>query len=400
VRGPLSVLIIAQYFPPDLGGSATRAYNVAKGLLLNGCRVTVVAAFPHYPHGNIPTEYRWKPFKEELKDEIRVIRTFMPPIKSVGLFRRLVLMGCFAVSSLFVFPKVKNMDVIWASSWTPGIIYSRLKRRPLALNVDDLILEDVIDLGLMGNDSLIIKLAERIYKVLLRKGNAVTPVSPGYVDVLSKNYGVNEGNIHVVLGGVDTRLFRSSNPSLNNGKFTVLYSGAFSVAYDFDQIFSAAEIVEKEGGGVDFVIQGGGELAMYLETKVKGLNLRNVGVINEIVSREEVAELLKGANALILPLKDLGKPYLGMSSKIYEYQAAGRPIICCAEGMPAEYVKESRSGLVVKPGDYKALAKSVLYLKKNQSILKELGENGRQYVENTVSLKKIGSVIKQLLLEL
>ena len=78
----MNVLILAQYFPPDLGGAATRAYNLAKGLALNGCNVTVIAAFPHYPHGNIPKEYRWKPLKVEWMGNIKVIRTFMPPIKS------------------------------------------------------------------------------------------------------------------------------------------------------------------------------------------------------------------------------------------------------------------------------------------------------------------------------
>jgi colanic acid biosynthesis glycosyl transferase WcaI len=92
----LHVLVIAQYFPPDLGGSATRAYNMAKGLALNGCRVTVVAAFPHYPLGKIPKEYRWKPIKVEWMGKIRIIRTLMPPVKSVGFFKRLILIWSFA----------------------------------------------------------------------------------------------------------------------------------------------------------------------------------------------------------------------------------------------------------------------------------------------------------------
>ena len=29
----MRVLVLAQYFPPDMGGGATRAYNVAEGLL-------------------------------------------------------------------------------------------------------------------------------------------------------------------------------------------------------------------------------------------------------------------------------------------------------------------------------------------------------------------------------
>jgi len=67
------------------------------------------------------------------------------------------------------------------------------------------------------------------------------------------------------------------------------------------------------------------------------------------LSRDEVAELLTQADVLLLPLRDFGRPYLGISSKLYEYQAVGKPIICCAEGEPTRYVKEIISGIVVKP---------------------------------------------------
>jgi len=78
------------------------------------------------------------------------------------------------------------------------------------------------------------------------------------------------------------------------------------------------------------------------------------------------------------------------ASKLYEYQAVGRPIICCAEGQPAECVKETGSGVVVKPGDYEALAKVVLYLKNNPDLARGLGDSGRRYVEDNLSIEKIG----------
>ena len=52
----MHVLILSQIFPPDMGGSATRAYNVAKGLVLNRVKVTVVAGFFHYPTGTLSYE--------------------------------------------------------------------------------------------------------------------------------------------------------------------------------------------------------------------------------------------------------------------------------------------------------------------------------------------------------
>jgi glycosyltransferase involved in cell wall biosynthesis len=398
-KSNLNVLILAQYFPPDLGGSATRAYNVAKGLILNECNVTVVTAFPHYPHGDIPKEYRWKPFKVEWMGRIRVIRTFMPPLKSEGFFKRLLLLASFAVSAVFALPVVGRFDVVWASSWAPGVFYSRVKRRKLVLNVDDLTIKDVVDLGLLREGSMLVRVGRLAYKVFYVQGDAVTPISPGYVERIME-YGVKKEKICPVRGGVDLETFRLA-PRQRDDKFTVLYSGAFSVAYDFEQILRAADVLRKEKrDDVVFVIQGAGELGDQIRSSVEDLKLKNVAIINKIVSRGEVAELLNGADALILPLADFGRPYLGISSKLYEYQAVGKPIICCAYGEPADYVEETKSGIVVKPGDYESLARAVLYLKNNPGLADSFGESGRKYVDGNVSIEKIGLEMKDLLIRL
>jgi glycosyltransferase involved in cell wall biosynthesis len=393
----MRVLVIAQYFPPDMGGGATRAYNVAKGLGLNGCEVTVVTAFPHYPSGNVPERYRWKPFVLEDVEGFRVVRTFVPPVASQGLAKRLALFLSFIASSLFAAPFVGKVDVVWAAnpnvlSVFPALFYGLVKRKPVALNVDDLWPEDLHNFGLVDEDSLVFKVMRFVAKFAYSKAGLITPISPGYVEVLCGKYGVNRGRVHVVRAGVDLDTFRVVSDRLNySGEaFRVLYSGAFSVAYDFDQVLLAAKMLENVGG-VEFVLQGGGELVDYVKSRVKELKLSNVGVIDRIVSRAEVAKLLSEADALILPLRDFGKPYLGISSKLYEYQAAGKPIVCCAEGQPAEYIEETGSGIVVKPGDYEALGKAVLYLKENRDVAGKLGVSGSRYVGNNLSVKKIGS---------
>ncbi len=257
----MNVLILAQYFPPDLGGAATRAYNMAKGLALIGCKVTVIAAVPHYPHGNIPKEYKWIPIKVERMDNFKVIRTFMPPIKSMGFFKRLVLIGSFTVSSLFALPFVGKVDSVWASSWAPGYIFSKIKRKPLALNVDDLTLEDLVDLELFEEDSLILKVWVAVYRLFFVKGDILTPISTGYFEIMSKKYAVKPERIHLVRGGVDLSTFKLIPTKRDpNGKFIVLYSGAFSIAYDFEQIIQAAKIIESKDQNVEFIIQGAGEL--------------------------------------------------------------------------------------------------------------------------------------------
>jgi len=396
----LNVLVVAQYFPPDLGGAATRAFNVAKGLVLNGCNVTVITAFPHYPHGNIPREYRYKPFKMEWFGKAKVIRTFVLPLESKGLFKRLLLFGSFMLSSLSALPMVGKIDVVWAANpdifvLIPSVAYGAVKRKPVVSNVDDLIIEDLYDLSLVRRGSIVSQIAEFFAKVLFAKVKAATPISPGYIETL-RRYGVDERRIYVVRGGVDLDVFKPGFKRDAGGKFVVLYSGGFSIAYDFEQIFKAAKIVEDLDDNVEFVIQGKGELLGSMRSKVNELNVKNLRIVDKLLSREAVAELLGQADVLILPLVDFKIPYRGMSSKLYEYQAVGKPVICCSRGVPKDYVEETNSGLVVYPGDHKALAKAVIELKENSRVARVMGENGRKYVEHEASIEAIGLKMKEI----
>ena len=85
-----------------------------------------------------------------------------------------------------------------------------------------------------------------------------------------------------------------------------------------------------------------------------------------------------------------------MSSKLYEYQAVGKPIICCSKGVPSTYVEETCSGLVVNPGDSESLAKAILKLKQNPTLAQKMGENGRKYVETEASIEAVGDIMKEI----
>ncbi len=80
-----------------------------------------------------------------------------------------------------------------------------------------------------------------------------------------------------------------------------------------------------------------------------------------------------------------------MSSKLYEYQAVGKPIICCSSGTPGRYVAETKSGIVVKPGDYEGLAKAIMYTYNHRDIMNGFGIAGRRYVEKNLSLDSVSS---------
>jgi colanic acid biosynthesis glycosyl transferase WcaI len=263
--------------------------------------------------------------------------------------------------------------------------------------VDDLWPEALYDLGI-SEKSFLAKFGELMARTAYRFASLITPISPDYVNTLEGKYQTKGSKISVVPAGVDLDKFkyRQEDSSPDNGKLTVLYIGAFSPAYDFDQVLKAAKLLAPFSD-VEFVIQGGGELSDTLKSKVKNMELSNVKIVDRIVSRDEVAAILSRAGLVLLPLNGIGSIEMGLSSKLYEYQAAGKPIICCSRGQPGRYVSKTKSGIVVQPGDYEALAESILYLRKNRTVADELGKSGRQYVENNLSIEKIGFKMKKIL---
>ncbi len=383
-----------------MGGGSTRAFNIAKGLILNGCDVVVVSAFPHYPAGDIPAKYRWRPLVFERVDGISVIRTPVPPVASEKLTKRLVLFISFAVTSLFALPFSGRVNVVWAAnpnliSFVPARIFSFVKRAPVGLNVDDLWPEDM---GL-PDTSILYKVIRLVARVVYQKAQVITPISPDYVDTINQSYGDHNKKIHVIGGGVDVSIFKPAEDGLTTMKsineFVVLYSGSFSTAYDFEQVLLAAREVQAGfESSVRFVIQGKGELANNIKRRIVELELNNIALVEKILSRPDVAKMLQQSSALVLPLKDLGRPYSGISSKIYEYQAVGKPVLCCAQGAPSSHIERTRSGIVVRPGDFKSLAESILYLKRHPEVAGELGKNGRDYVERTSTIERIGRKMK------
>src|SRR5437764_2799879 len=175
----MNVLMFAQYFPPDFGGAATRAYNVAKGLVLHGCNVIVITAFPHYPHGHITDRYKRKILTIEESDGIIVIRTWIPGIDHSSHIKRIVLHLSFILSSLLGFFYVRKVDIIFAMnpslfSFFPALLYKLLFQKNIVRNVDDLWPEVWYDLGIIKN-RFVKKILDYISKLSYRVPAAIIP---------------------------------------------------------------------------------------------------------------------------------------------------------------------------------------------------------------------------------
>ncbi|RLI41924.1 hypothetical protein DRO69_10990 [Candidatus Bathyarchaeota archaeon] len=396
----MKVLVLAQYFSPDMGGGSARATNVVNGLLVNGCAVTVVAAFPHYPHGNVPSWYKRKAIVSERFGGAKVFRVWVPALSHSSVINRVVLHFCFCVSSLFALPFIGKVDVVWGAnpnlfSFFPSLIYGVLKRVPIVRNVDDLWPEVFYELGYVKS-----KFAKKMLDFLAWLSyivpSAVTPISEGYKRFIVSKYGVSPDKIHVVEVGVDrVASFSADKNEGEKDRFVVMYSGVLGLGYDFDVVLEAARLLQEQEDIV-FVIRGVGELAPKIKRRINELGLDNVVLETRFLSKDKLSALLASADAFLIPMVSESCIDEGLPTKVFEYQAYGKPIICVSGGEPARYVEVTGSGLVVKPNDADGLAEAVVKLYEDRKLTAKLAWNGYRYVSENLTTEKIGEKIYTL----
>lgn len=399
MRNRLKVLVLAQYFSPDMGGGSTRASNVVNGLLGKGCDVTVVAAFPHYPHGNVPRRYKGKAIVSERFGNAKVFRVWVPALAHSSPLKRIVLHFCFVVSSLFALPFIDKVDVVWGAnpnlfSFFPSFVYGVAKRAPVVRNVDDLWPEVFYELGYVKS-----KFARKVLDFMAWLSYAVpaaiTPISAGYKRSIVAKYGISPDKVRVIEVGVEDVKPLSADKN-SKERFVVMYSGVLGLGYDFDVVLEAARFLDKNNDIV-FVIRGVGDMAPRLKKAIDEFGLRNVLLDTRFLPKDELVALLGSADVFVLPMATMSFVDLGLPTKVFEYQAYGKPIICVSCGEPARYVESTKSGLIVKPRDASGFAETVIRLYKNRKLAAEIGRNGWQYVSENLVVEKIGKQMYEVL---
>jgi len=96
--------------------------------------------------------------------------------------------------------------------------------------------------------------------------------------------------------------------------------------------------------------------------------------------------LLSSSDVLLVPL-DKEKSHLSVPSKLYNFMAAGRPILGLADRSSevAGLIESMGCGICVEPDDPGAVAEALMELKNAPAEAREYAENGRKYAEETFS---------------
>jgi len=384
----MHILLIHQAFATLDEPGGTRHHELARHLCQNGHKVTVIASPVSYLTGDHKTQ---KVRKQTDDMGVTIIRSCTLSALHRSFVWRVFSFLSFMISSFFNGLLVKKVDLVWGTS--PPIfqgptawLLARLKGCPFLLEVRDLWPAFAVAVGVLMNPFLI-RISEWLEKFLYRHADHVMVNSPGFIEHVT-NRGAK--NVTLIPNGADPAMFNPESKgktfrethNLTN-HFVVLYAGAHGMSNDLDIVLKAAGRL-RDDPSIRIVLLGSGKEKPRLEADAKALSLDNL-IFLPPVPKIEMPEALAGSDACLAILKPIEMYKTTYPNKVFDYMAAGRPVILAIDGVIKQVVEEANAGMAVPPGDPAALATAIRTFAGDPEICRKLGKNGRNIVETKFS---------------
>lgn len=395
-----SVLILTQYYPPETGAPQNRLSSLGVHLKKLGLEVSVLTAMPNYPAMEIAADYKGKWFAIDEIDDIPVYRTWIFVKKTKSVFLRLLNYFSFVFTSAFAgLFLIHKHDIILCESpplflGISARIIKLFKGGKIVFNVSDLWPESAEKLEIVTNKHFL-RLAYSLERSLYKSASLVSGQTQGIIKSINTRF--PDVKTFWLPNGVDTEKFnlagvqgdwRKENSYADND-FIVLYAGILGYAQALEVILRAAQKTKEKK--IKYVIVGDGPQKEYLHQLKEELQLTNVDFYPNQPS-SVMPSIVAASNAAIIPLKNLPLFKGAIPSKLFENLAFAKPILLGVDGEAKElFIDKGNCGLFYTPDDDAELAKSVMLLNSNAELCKQLGQNGKAYVEEHFDRKKIAT---------
>jgi glycosyltransferase involved in cell wall biosynthesis len=402
----MHILLIHQAFAALDEAGGTRHFEMASYLVQRGHRVTIIASPVSYLTGQSrQASRRWVETETPLPG-VTILRSYTYSALHRSFVHRVFSFLSFMISSFLVGLGVRSVDLVWGTS--PPIfqgvtawLLARLKRVPFLLEIRDLWPAFAIAVGVLRNP-LLIRASHWLERFLYRHADRVMVNSPGFIEHVT---GLGARWVELVPNGADPTMF---DPSLDGaafrqqhhleGKFIVLYAGAHGLSNDLGVMIEAAHQLANEDT-IQFVLIGAGKEKAGLMTQAQTLGLSNVLFLPPI-PKADMNQALAASDACVAILKPLDWYKTTYPNKVFDYMAAGRPVVLVIDGVIRQVVEAAGAGLFVPPGDPSALAAAVRCLAKNPPQVQKMGVAGRVCIEKDFAREPLTAKLELILEEM
>ena len=398
----MKLLILTQYFPPEVGAPQNRLFELAVRLQKLGVEVIVLTAMPNYPQMEIYKGYEGKNYIYEEMEGLKIHRSSIYVSKSKSIINRLRNYFSFVISSAKIGnSKLGKFDFLLCESPPLFLGYSAMrlakqKKAKLIFNVSDLWPESAEKLGVVNNKFLL-KLAYNLESKLYHRATLVTGQTQGICHNINQRF--PSVKTYWLPNGVDLNYYNPSSIPTNNWReknnfskedVVLLYAGIIGIAQGLEVILNAAEKLLNKAN-IKFVFIGSGpEKDRLLKIKAD-LKLINVFFL-EAISKKEMPFVLKSCNAAIIPLRKLDLFLGAIPSKIFENLAMEVPILLGVNGEARQlFIDKGNAGIYFEPENAEELKNCILKLVEDKEAALQLGRNGRHFVNEFFNRENIAN---------
>ena len=299
----------------------------------------------------------------------------------------------------------RPVDVVYGSSphlgaALAGYLIAKVHRARFVLEVRDLWPQILADSGVMAETALPYRLLKKLERFLYRQADTIVVLAGGSIDAIAAE-GIDSSKIEFIPNGADPSDFEvDTDRDELRARFgfsgtVVVYAGAHGPANGLELVLDAAE--RLRGEDVTFVLVGDGVRKADLVADARRRGIDNVE-FRDPISKAQIPELFAAADIGLHCLADIPLFRHGVSpNKLYDYMAAGLPVVTNTPGEVAAMVEDAQSGEAVGPQE---IAEGVRYIQGlSRSARVKLGESGREWMAENRSRRALARKLSDVLLE-
>lgn len=219
---------------------------------------------------------------------------------------------------------------------------------------------DFVTMGLVSKNNPLMKLAYYLERKMYERASEIIFTFAGGIDYLrNRKYTLDRGgvidmqHVHYINNGISLREFdfnknkyiTEDEDLVNDTKFKIVYLGSIKLANNVFQLIKAAEFLKNDYPKIVIIIYGNGNQRCELMQYCKKNKITNVKFKEERMPFSHVPYVVSCADLNIMNYK-MGFGKFGVSSgKLFQYLAAGKPIVCNIEIAYDDVITENILGV-------------------------------------------------------
>lgn len=398
------ITIINQYIGSPYHGMEYRHYYLAKNLIKQGYKVTLISGSYSHLFSSLPDIK--ESFTKEIIDGIDYIWVKVPTYKSSKSIGRIWNMLYFSWKLNFLKDIEPSHILVSSPSFFPVKIAKRLSKKfntKFLFEVRDIWPLTLVELSNLSYFHPLIKFMSYYEKFAYKNASKIISLLPTAKEHFEKNGMSQEKFCYLPNGIEDIKIESKPLPTkilkkIPKDKFIIAYSGTIGIANNLDYLIDVAELL-KDDDNIHFIILGQGGEKIKLQKRVDGLKLKNFTFL-ESITKEQVGVFLNHVDVAFISLLPEKLFRFGVSpNKIFDYMYAKKPIIWAIEA-GNNLIQDANCGISVPLDDINSLKESILKLRRLPSeSLKDLGKNGYNFVTTKHSYKKLSEELIRIIEE-